>query len=134
MQSIETPRSPRTPRRDGWTLARRAQFLEHLAAGLDVKRACARLGLSREGAYRLRRRDPAFARAWDAALAERRAAETRAFLARLPESLRRTASDLSTACELPRAQAAEGGSAEDEPELSARTVSGVPAACELGPV
>ena len=82
MQSIETPRSPRTPRRDGWTLARRAQFLEHLAAGLDVKRACARLGLSREGAYRVRRRDAAFARAWDAALAERRAAETRAFLAR----------------------------------------------------
>ena len=137
MQSIETPRSPqspRTPRRDGWTLARRAQFLEHLAAGLDVKRACARLGLSREGAYRLRRRDAAFARAWDAALAERRAAETRAFLARLPEALRRTVSDLSTACELPRAQAAQGVSAEDEPELSARTVSGVSAACELGPV
>ena len=33
-----TPEPPRTPRRDGWTPARRERFLEHLAAGLDVKR------------------------------------------------------------------------------------------------
>ena len=85
-----TPEPPRTPRRDGWTPARRERFLEHLAAGLDVKRACALVGLSREGAYRLRRRDATFAGTWDAALAEGRAAEVEAFFAGLPERLRRT--------------------------------------------
>ena len=105
MQLIDTPQLPHTPRRDGWTLARRERFLEHLAAGLDVKRACALVGLSREGAYRLRRRDATFAGTWDAALAEGRAAEVEAFFAGLPERLRRTVSDLSTVCELHRVPA-----------------------------
>lgn len=55
-------------RRDGWTLARKARFLELLAGHGDVRAASAGVGMSREGAYRLRRRDPLFARAWAAAL------------------------------------------------------------------
>lgn len=54
-------------RHDGWTAARKAQFLEALAADGNVRAACARVGLSREAAYRLRRREPLFARAWAAA-------------------------------------------------------------------
>lgn len=55
-------------RHDGWTPERRALFLEHLAGRGNVRAACARVGLSREAAYRLRRRDVLFARGWDAAL------------------------------------------------------------------
>jgi hypothetical protein len=54
-------------RHDGWTPARKAQFLDALAGDGNVRAACARVGLSREAAYRLRRRDPLFARAWAAA-------------------------------------------------------------------
>jgi hypothetical protein len=54
-------------RHDGWTFARRAQFLEALSHNGNVLAACARVGMSREAAYRLRRREPAFARAWAAA-------------------------------------------------------------------
>ena len=56
-----------TTRHDGWTPARKAQFLEALAGDGNVRAACARVGLSREAAYRLRRRDALFARAWAAA-------------------------------------------------------------------
>nr|WP_166179875.1 hypothetical protein [Altererythrobacter segetis] len=52
----------------GWTPARKAQFLDHLAHDGAVRTACGRVGMSREAAYHLRRRDAAFARAWDAAL------------------------------------------------------------------
>lgn len=58
----------RAPRHDGWTPGRKAQFLDHLASRGDVRAACARVGLSAEAAYRLRRRDPLFARGWAAAL------------------------------------------------------------------
>lgn len=54
-------------RHDGWTPARKVQFLEALAHDGNVRAACARIGLSREAAYRLRRRDALFARAWAAA-------------------------------------------------------------------
>ncbi len=54
-------------RHDGWTPARKVQFLEALAQDGNVRAACARVGLSAEAAYRLRRRDPLFARAWAAA-------------------------------------------------------------------
>jgi hypothetical protein len=54
-------------RHDGWTAARKVQFLEALAHDGNVCAACARVGLSREAAYRLRRREPLFARAWAAA-------------------------------------------------------------------
>jgi hypothetical protein len=57
-----------TCRHDGWTPERKALFLEDLAARGNVRAACARVGLSREAAYRLRRREPLFARGWGAAL------------------------------------------------------------------
>ena len=82
-------------RRDGWTPLRRRRFTESLASGRDVRRACADVGLSREGAYKLRRRDPVFAREWQAALLTARQAAAEAFLAGLPEDLRRTMSELS---------------------------------------
>ena len=90
-------------RRDGWTLGRRQRFLDQLACGIDVRRACTAIGMSRRGAYGLRRRDPAFARAWDDALREARQATRTAFLAMLPESLLRTMSQMSGECELRRA-------------------------------
>ena len=65
MDLSNTPAS--TTRHDGWTPARRLQFLESLAQDGNVRVACARVGLSREAAYRLRRRDALFARAWAAA-------------------------------------------------------------------
>ncbi len=52
----------------GWTAERKARFLDHLAIRGHVRAACARVGLSAESAYRLRRRDPLFARAWAAAI------------------------------------------------------------------
>lgn len=57
------------PSARGWTPERKAGFLDRLAARGNVRLACARIGLSAEAAYRLRRRDPLFARAWAAALA-----------------------------------------------------------------
>lgn len=71
--------SPRIPpfypvpvraRQDGWTPRRQADFLGWLAETGSVAAACARVGKSRESAYKLRRRRDAesFAAAWDAAL------------------------------------------------------------------
>ena len=57
-----------TPNHNGWSEPRKLAFLEHLAACGNVRAACARVGMSHEAAYRLRRRDPLFARGWDAAL------------------------------------------------------------------
>lgn len=55
-------------RKDGWTPQRRADFLSLLEGGATVAAAAAQVGMSREGAYRLRRRaGPAFQTAWDAA-------------------------------------------------------------------
>lgn len=65
--SHEAPITPAI-RHDGWTPERRARFLDHLAAHGDVRAACGRAGMSREAAYRLRRRDALFARAWAAGL------------------------------------------------------------------
>ena len=105
-----------TTRRDGWTPERRQLFLELLGAGLDVRRACAGVGLSRQAAYELRRRDPAFAQAWDGALRSARAAEEAAFYAMLPERLRRTMSELSGECKL----RAAGGGTQDRVTAVAR--------------
>lgn len=91
------------PRHDGWTPERRQQFFECLTVGWSVSRACGRVTLSREAAYRLRRRDPAFAYEWDAALQTARRADEDAFLAMLPERLLRTLSELSSECKLPGA-------------------------------
>ena len=60
----------RAERDDGWTLARQANFLGWLAETGSVSAACARVGMSRKGAYQLRRKPGAesFAAAWDASL------------------------------------------------------------------
>lgn len=63
----QTPLTP-TVRHDGWTPERKLQFLDYLANEGSVRAACARVGMSREAAYRLRRRDALFARGWNAAL------------------------------------------------------------------
>lgn len=61
---------PVRARRDGWTPVRQAEFIGWLAETRCVKRAAARVGMSRESAYRLRRRKGAegFCDAWDAIL------------------------------------------------------------------
>jgi len=100
MDRTEQPLAKPRSRHDGWTAERRERFLECLAAGIDVRRACGRVGLSREAAYRLRRREEAFAQAWDDALRAACAAAEKAWLATLPERLRRTMSGLSGECEL----------------------------------
>ena len=57
-------------RHDGWSVGRQADFLGYLAETGSVLAACRRVGMTRQSAYRLRRRDRArsFAAAWDAAL------------------------------------------------------------------
>ncbi|MEO6361154.1 MAG: hypothetical protein ABIO43_11375 [Sphingomicrobium sp.] len=59
-------------RHDGWTPDRIATFLEVLADTGIVAEACRAVGMSREGAYPLRNRDPVFAAAWRAAQAKAR--------------------------------------------------------------
>lgn len=61
------PTSPPT-RRDGWTAERQLRFLDALARTGSIVRAAASTGMSRESAYRLRRRSPLFAALWDRAL------------------------------------------------------------------
>ncbi|MEZ5692815.1 MAG: hypothetical protein R3D99_03000 [Altererythrobacter sp.] len=54
----------------------KSRFLEHLSEYGNVALACKRAGVSRQTAYRERRRQPAFAKLWDAAmLAARTVAE-----------------------------------------------------------
>jgi hypothetical protein len=119
MAPATAPQAPRKPRRDGWTAERRRQFLDGLAAGLDVKRACARVGMSRQKAYTLRGRDADFARAWDEARRAARAGADEAFLALLPERLRVAMSELP-------------GAGESRPlEMNSRTVSGLSGSCHL---
>jgi len=100
---MDHPEITRTARSDGWTPARRRQFLGALAAGRDISRACVEVGLSRQAAYKLRRRDPAFAEDWNAALGTAHEKAVEKFLAMLPENLRRTLSGSPTACELGQA-------------------------------
>jgi len=78
---IARPRrvSPRVPAfhpvplratRHGWTPERQAHFIGWLAETGSVSDACARVGMSRKGAYQLRGKPggESFAAAWDAAL------------------------------------------------------------------
>lgn len=62
--------TPQRFRHDGWTPRRQLAFLDTLARTRSVTRAAAAAGMSRESAYRLRRRPSAalFAAAWDRAL------------------------------------------------------------------
>lgn len=69
-------------RHDGWTPERRTQFLDHLAHDGSVRAACRCVGMSREAAYRLRRREALFARGWDAALVQARAVSAEALASR----------------------------------------------------
>lgn len=52
----------------GWTPERKMLFLDRLAASGNARAACRRVGLSAESAYRQRRKDALFARAWAAAV------------------------------------------------------------------
>jgi hypothetical protein len=105
MNAARKPPAKPTVRRDGWTPARRRRFIDALAAGSDVRRACAAAGLSRQAAYKLRQRDPAFAQDWQSALRTAHEADVEAFLSALPENLLRTLSDLSGLCQLRAASA-----------------------------
>ena len=51
-----------------WTAERQVRFLAFLAENGRVRHACARVGMSFQSAYVLRRRDAAFAQGWDAAM------------------------------------------------------------------
>lgn len=53
---------------DGWTAARRDKFLEVLSETANVAHAARTVQKSVSGVYQLRRRDSAFAAAWDEAL------------------------------------------------------------------
>ncbi|MDP5279988.1 hypothetical protein Q9Q95_13720 [Sphingomonas sp. DG1-23] len=56
--------------RAGWTPAKRNRFLARLAETLNVRASVRSVNLSEAGLYKLRRRDPAFAAAWDQTIAE----------------------------------------------------------------
>lgn len=60
------------PRHDGWTLARTKTFLATLRQTGCVRDACRVIGMSNNSAYRLRQRDPDFARHWQEALVDAR--------------------------------------------------------------
>ncbi len=61
---------PQRARHDGWTPERQARFLGELARCGSVAGAARAVGMSREGAYQLRRarHGESFAEAWDAVL------------------------------------------------------------------
>ena len=63
--------APRTTAIASWTAVRRAIFLDMIGHGTNVAAAARCAGMSRQSAYALRDRDPAFAAEWDALLEER---------------------------------------------------------------
>ena len=66
--SASSAEHSRTPRHDGWLPEIRVKFLEALARTGNVGTAAYYVQRSRQSAYDLRRRDPDFARGWQAAL------------------------------------------------------------------
>jgi hypothetical protein len=68
--AIEFQTVPVATRSDGWTPERQRAFIEELADTGLVREAAARVGMSEQGARRLRRRPEAeaFSQAWDAAM------------------------------------------------------------------
>ena len=72
VQSTTLDRTPREMRLTGWTPQVKCGFLEALARCGNVRDAAAFVSMSREGAYKLRRRDRAFALAWEGALVQAR--------------------------------------------------------------
>jgi hypothetical protein len=67
--SSESPRYPPIPRprHDGWTTEKQKIFIRTFAMTRNVSRSAAAAGMSRESAYRLRRRaeGAALAQSWD---------------------------------------------------------------------
>ena len=61
---------PLRPRHDGWSAERQIRFVEAIAEGATVDAAARRVGMTRDSAYKLRRRPcgGSFRRGWDAAL------------------------------------------------------------------
>ncbi|WP_326525198.1 hypothetical protein [Sphingomonas sp.] len=55
-------------RHDGWSPLRRRAFLRALTETADVREACQRVRISQTSAHNLRKADPEFAGAWDAAM------------------------------------------------------------------
>jgi hypothetical protein len=70
MRQPDFPPALPSTRRDGWTIRRQFAFLDALVRTGSVIAAASAAGMSRESAYRLRRRASAalFAAAWDRAL------------------------------------------------------------------
>ena len=68
------PETPARQREDGagWTRERMRLFVVLLAESGNVVRVCGQLQISRQAAYQLRRRMPAFAHAWDGAILRHR--------------------------------------------------------------
>ena len=62
--------TPGKARKDGWAPLKQAEFIGELAETRNVAEAARRVGMTREGAYRLRRRkwSASFCAAWDAAM------------------------------------------------------------------
>ena len=62
--------TPGRTRGDGWTPVKQAEFIGELAETRSVTEAARRVGMTRETAYRLRRRkwSASFCAAWDAAM------------------------------------------------------------------
>jgi hypothetical protein len=58
----------RKPARGGWTPAKRAAFLEHLAATCNVAASARAVGMAPRGAHALKARDAVFAADWAAAI------------------------------------------------------------------
>ncbi len=63
-----------TPANSKFGAAQQVRFLDGLALHGNVRAAAARVGVSRDTVYRFRRREPAFAGLWEAALVHARAA------------------------------------------------------------
>jgi hypothetical protein len=86
-------------RTNGWTPQRKHLFLTMLAGHHTVAAACARVGLSRQAAYKARRRDADFAEQWREAQASAYREAEQTFLDSLPDRLRHALSD-ERECEL----------------------------------
>lgn len=71
MRLLSTPR--RSPRTGEWTTGHALLFIVTLAAKGNVTLAAQAAGMSRKSAYALKKRDPLFAAAWDAAVRAPRA-------------------------------------------------------------
>jgi hypothetical protein len=66
MNLLAQPRRPQRP--EGWSSAKAVTFIVTLARSRSVTLAARAVGMSRKSAYALRKRDPGFAAAWNAAI------------------------------------------------------------------